>query len=75
MDRERAALQTFLERTVREVHAHKASWPFLEPVDTEAVTDYLSVITDPIGAWADVLRVYVFMVVCVARQLHSIPTH
>lgn len=53
LDREKAALQTFLERTVREVQAHKAAWPFLEPVDTTVVTDYLECITDPIGADVD----------------------
>lgn len=29
LDRERSALQTFLEKTVRDVKGHKASWPFL----------------------------------------------
>jgi hypothetical protein len=49
VDRERAALSSFLRNTVGEVRAHKSSWPFLEPVNTDEVTDYLDVITDPIG--------------------------
>lgn len=49
MDREKSVLNNFLSSTLREVWNHRASWPFTEPVDTTEVTDYLDVITDPIG--------------------------
>jgi histone acetyltransferase len=48
MDRERVALQLFLNNILREVFNHRAAWPFLEPVDTSEVPDYLDVVTDPI---------------------------
>jgi len=46
LDRERAALQTFLEKTVRDVTAHKASWPFL-------VCMLVCVCMDALGAGGD----------------------
>lgn len=48
IDRERVALQSFLSNVLREVFNHRAAWPFLEPVDTSEVPDYLDVVTDPI---------------------------
>jgi histone acetyltransferase len=47
-DRERAALQLFFNGILREVYNHRAAWPFLEPVDTSEVPDYLDVVSDPI---------------------------
>eukprot|EP00617_Octactis_speculum_P000637 CAMPEP_0185776368 /NCGR_PEP_ID=MMETSP1174-20130828/85401_1 /TAXON_ID=35687 /ORGANISM="Dictyocha speculum, Strain CCMP1381" /LENGTH=101 /DNA_ID=CAMNT_0028464281 /DNA_START=21 /DNA_END=326 /DNA_ORIENTATION=+ len=36
-------------RTIwKEVERHDASWPFREPVNTDEVGDYLSIIKDPI---------------------------
>lgn len=48
-ERERQALSNALHQAFKEVKGHRASWPFLEPVDTDEVNDYLDVITDPIG--------------------------
>ena len=31
------------------VEKHHASWPFLDPVCTEDVTDYLDVVKEPMG--------------------------
>ena len=36
-----------MARLVETSRKHDASWPFLEPVDTATVTDYLSVVPDP----------------------------
>ena len=33
---------------MKRVTTHRSAWPFHEPVDTELVTDYLTVVTDPI---------------------------
>eukprot|EP01112_Ceratiomyxa_fruticulosa_P018923 TRINITY_DN6120_c0_g1_i2.p1 TRINITY_DN6120_c0_g1~~TRINITY_DN6120_c0_g1_i2.p1 ORF type:complete len:744 (-),score=144.71 TRINITY_DN6120_c0_g1_i2:111-2195(-) len=39
---------TYMKGILDEIKAHPSSWPFVEPVDTEEVWDYLSVIKDPI---------------------------
>jgi histone acetyltransferase len=41
-------LQKLLKQVFKEVKNHSHSWPFAEPVNTEEVTDYLTVIKDPI---------------------------
>jgi len=47
-DRQKAALKSELLSIVRKIEEQKFSWPFLEPVDTTVVQDYLDVIKEPI---------------------------
>jgi len=47
-DRQQQALQNILRMLLKDIKHHSHSWPFLDPVDTNEVTDYLDVITDPI---------------------------
>merc|ERR1712070_363974 len=47
-DRDWSTLIGQLRNIWREVEKHDASWPFREPVDTEEVQDYLTIIKDPI---------------------------
>lgn len=42
------ALMTWLKSVHRDVKNHRASWPFLEPVNAESVPDYHKVVKDPI---------------------------
>jgi len=44
----RASLSKWLQEVLELVRAHPSAWPFLEPVDTVEVYDYLTVIKDPI---------------------------
>eukprot|EP00937_MAST-01D_sp_MAST-1D-sp2_P001111 g1111.t1 len=46
--REEGHLQTQLRHYLKIVKANTSSWPFQEPVNTDEVTDYLDVVTDPI---------------------------
>ena len=47
--REQGNLTSQLQSLLKSVHSHPQSWPFLTAVNTEEVTDYLDVISDPIG--------------------------
>eukprot|EP00977_Amphora_coffeiformis_P024681 scaffold16630_cov177-Amphora_coffeaeformis.AAC.14 len=47
-DRQKAALKSELLSIVRKIEEQKFSWPFVEPVDTTVVQDYLDVIKEPI---------------------------
>ena len=49
VDREKATLSNFLQSALKDVRSHRAAWPFTDPVDTTEVTDYLDVVSDPIG--------------------------
>lgn len=51
VDREKANLNNFLQSVLKEVRNHRAAWPFTDPVDTDEVTDYLDVVSDPIGEY------------------------
>jgi len=46
--REQGNLTSQLQSLLKSVHSHPQSWPFLTAVNTEEVTDYLDVISDPI---------------------------
>jgi len=41
-----------MKHIVAELIKDASSWPFLHPVDVEAVTDYYSYIKDPMGKFA-----------------------
>jgi histone acetyltransferase len=47
-DRQRNHLKSELLSIVRKIEDQQFAWPFREPVDTTEVTDYLTVIKDPI---------------------------
>lgn len=47
-DRQKNALKSDLLALVRKIEEQQFAWPFREPVDTQEVTDYLDVVTDPI---------------------------
>lgn len=40
-----------LKRLLKQIAAHKSSWPFMEPVDPKEAPDYYKVIKDPMGEW------------------------
>lgn len=42
-----------MKHIVAELIKDASSWPFLHPVDVEAVTDYYSYIKDPMGKLID----------------------
>jgi len=44
----RAALGKWLQEVLEMVRSHPSAWPFMDPVDTVEVYDYLTVIKDPI---------------------------
>jgi len=39
-----------MKRLLAELKKHEASWPFVQPVNTDEVTDYLDFIKYPMGA-------------------------
>eukprot|EP01052_Picozoa_sp_SAG31_P023812 SAG31_NODE_1987_length_6724_cov_18.235925_3_plen_247_part_00 len=41
-------LQKLLRQVLKEIKGHSHSWPFAEPVNTDEVTEYLTVIKDPV---------------------------
>ena len=47
-DRQKVALKSELLSIVRKIQDQSFSWPFVDPVDTTAVPDYLDVIKEPI---------------------------
>jgi histone acetyltransferase len=47
-DNQKRALKNEMLTIVRKIEEQQFAWPFREPVDTDEVTDYLDVITEPI---------------------------
>jgi histone acetyltransferase len=47
-DKQKMALKSELLTLVRKIDEQQFAWPFREPVDTEAVPDYLDIIKEPI---------------------------
>jgi histone acetyltransferase len=47
-DRQRTYLKSELLAIIRKIEDQQYAWPFREPVDTNEITDYLTVIKDPI---------------------------
>jgi hypothetical protein len=41
-----------MKRLLAELKKHEASWPFVQPVNTDEVTDYLDIIKYPMGTCA-----------------------
>lgn len=45
----KSRLYEFMKSILSELQSHAAAWPFMEPVNPAEVTDYYSVIKEPMG--------------------------
>ncbi len=71
-DSERAALQKWLEQALADIMNHPSAWPFLKPVDATEVSDYYSVIKDPIGRQSTIISYHLFIIFRFANNIRKI---
>lgn len=45
-----------MKRLLAELTKHEASWPFVQPVNTDEVTDYSDIIKYPMGSCSQCYR-------------------